>query len=208
MPYYEVLCLANGRLNRLELSEVLRKACRAFMDNGGTVTRIVPLGADGNGPRKLAYRIRQNQVSHHTAFFVNICAFSSPATLMEVNRQLGIDERVLRHLAVRRPIEACMRQLPDPNDRVPKSDISDPSDPDYTLRKFMEEYERDFPDGVSFTVGDDNYHPVSTEEQNSTNPDKSVEQVVARLKGSARGPKDNSSPGLAWLSKLDKPDSS
>ena len=93
MPYYEVLCLASGRLSRNELTSVLHKACRAFMDNGGTVTRLAPLGADGNGPRKLGYRIRQNQVSYETAFFVNVCAFSSPATIVEVSRQLHIDDR-------------------------------------------------------------------------------------------------------------------
>lgn len=41
-------------------------------------------------------------------------AFASPATLAEVTRRLRNDDAVIRHLAVKRPLAAAVRPLPDP----------------------------------------------------------------------------------------------
>lgn len=124
------------------------------MDNGAIITRVEPFGADGYGPRKLAYRIRKNQVNYTTAFYVNVCAFATPQTLTEVERRLKLDERVLRHLTVRKSLEAATKPLPD-IDRVLQTSNLDESDPQFALQKFLTEYARENPDGTKFTAEED-----------------------------------------------------
>lgn len=212
MPYYELLCLASGKLDRPQLTDVIRKTCLAFMDNGATVTRVVPLGANGNGPRKLAYKIRINQVSYESGFYVNICAFSSPAVMNEVRRLLRIDERVLRHMVLKRSLLDAVTPIPDVHD-LPPVKRSDPRDPDAALNAFLREYQRDFPEGLSLgeveapshdaypdtTSGDD----VIRKRQETT-----VEDIVERLKAASPSAKEKVDPGLAWISKLKTPDPS
>lgn len=207
MPYYELLCLASGKLNRKELGDVLRKTCRSFMDNGGTVTRMVPLGADGHGPRKLAYRIRLNQVSYHTGFYVTFCAFASPKTLDEVRRQLKIDERVLRHVAFRRRISDALVPLADVNDEPPSRSTVTMGDPQYELFKFIEEYQRDFPDGFSsgeIPGGVAPMPPLQLEEGAMVDKDQdSVHEIVDQLRATSADIGE-AETGLAWLSKKSK----
>lgn len=214
MPYYELLCLASGHLNRKELGDVLRKTCQAFMNNGATVTRLLPLGADGNGPRKLAYRIRLNQVSYHTAYFVNVCAFSSPAAVAEVSRQLRIDERVLRHGVFRRSMHDALLPIPDANDVPAMNRVVGTDDPDFQLQKFLHEYQRDFPDGVNITevqAGDTEGVEVVDENgssYSSINPqEESVQDILAKLKASAPVP-PKIDDDFSWMSKLKKPEPS
>lgn len=211
MPYYELLCLASGKLDRKQLGNVLRKTCRAFMDNGATVTRLVPLGADGNGPRKLAYRIRINQVSYETGFYVTVCAFSSPTALDEVRRQLSIDERVLRHTVVRRRITDALLPIPDVNAKPPAQRLLDANDPEYALHKFIQEYQRDYPEGLS--MGEVHNPPTSNEKASVGADDplfnaqqNSVRDILAKLKETSPTARQEKDPGLAWLSKLKKPD--
>lgn len=233
MPYYELLCLANGKLKRAELASVLHKTCRAFMDNGGTVSRLVPLGADGNGPRQLAYKIRQNQVTHEHAFFVSVCAFSSPAAAKEVSRQLHIDERVLRHCLFRRPLMDSLRRMPDVGDIPPISPDADPSDSDYELQKFIQEFRRDFPDGFSAdeliqrqqslqNQQQAQLHgaadlPASSRKSGDTKDgdndedtvlqqEESVRDMLAQLTKGVSPPSSKSDSDLSWLSDIKKPD--
>lgn len=233
MPYYELLCLASGKLKRAELASVLHKACRAFMDNGGTVSRLVPLGADGNGPRQLAYKIRQNQVTHERAFFVSVCAFSSPAAAKEVSRQLRIDERVLRHCLFRRPLMDSLRRMPDVGDVPPISTAADPSDSDYELQKFIQEFRRDFPDGFSadeliqrqpFLQKQSTQPPgaadlsasssrksgdtedVENDEDTALQQEESVRDVLAQLTKGMSPASSKSDSDLSWLSDIKKPD--
>lgn len=203
MPYYELLCVASGKLGRTELGDLLRKTCRAFMDNGGTVTRISPLGANGHGPRDLAYRIRINQVSYNTGFFVNVCAFASPTALAEVDRQLKIDERMLRHLALKRPIRTAVEPLPLIDELPPGGTTADPNDPNFALQKFLEDYEREFPDGTTYSARDAKDSQVA-DKVRSMNSDKAVKDVVASLKASSKAVGGNQDPGLSWLSDLKK----
>lgn len=212
MPYYELLCLASGKLNRKELGDVLRKTCRSFMNNGGTVTRMVPLGADGNGPRKLAYRIRLNQVSYHTGFYVTFCAFASPIALEEVRRQLRIDERVLRHAVFRRTIADALSPLADANDEPPARNTMTKDDPQYELFKFIQEFQRDFPQGLMSgeTPSPENasdMDPLKTEEMKLLGgEDDSVREIVDQLRATSTGVAAEGDAGLRWLSKLEKPE--
>lgn len=202
MPYYEVLCLASGKLGRAELADLLRKTCKAFMDNGASLTRISPLGATGHGPRELAYSIRQNQVTYKTGFYVNVCAFASPEALTEVNRQLKIDERVLRHLAIKKSFRDAVQPIPHIDQAPPIESSLDPNDPDYALRKFMSEYEREFPDGNLNRAKDGG---ESTADSLGGEPESSgsaVRSVLASLKASSQEMQKRQKPGLGWLSDL------
>lgn len=211
MPYYELLCLAKSHLKRKELGDVLRKACRAFMDHGGTITRLVPLGAQGDGPRKLAYKIRQNQVTHEHAFFVNICAFSSTAAVAEVSRQLKIDERILRHGVFRRPLLDSLLPIPDADLKPNITRAVGDGDPDYELQKFLQEYRRDHPLGLNVLEAPTNDNLTQTEDESKFVEDfsqnDSVSDILAELKASS----PHSSAGkddFTWMSKLKKPDPS
>lgn len=205
MPYYELLCLANGRLGRAELGDLLKKTCRAFMENGATVTRISPLGATGHGPRKLAYRIRQNQQTYDSGFYVNVCAFSSPQALAEVSRQLKIDERVIRHLPLKRSFKDAIEPIPDVDQVPPPTGGSDPNDPEFALRKFMAEYEQEFPKGALHQSSDLAKENKSSGDTDSSKPvDRTVDSVLASLKTSAQATKTQRSTGLDWLSRLKK----
>ena len=205
MPYYELLCLASGKLTRPELKDLLMKSCRVVMQNGGVVTRLSPLGADGHGPRDLAYRIRINQVSYHTAFFYNLCAFASPTAIAEVNRILKVDERILRHLPIRRSLEAAMEPIPD-IDQPPRAvSTADPNDPSFVLQKFLEEYEREFPEGTEYIASKVNEMTPSVEGGVDSKFDQNVDEVVESLRASSLKSKRKES-GLSWLTSLD-PDS-
>ena len=149
MPYYEVLCLAHGRLTRTELKDVLKKTCEVFMNQGGIVTRLNAMGADGYGPRKLAYRIRQNQTNYDHGFFVNVSAFATPSILSEVDRQLKLDERILRHKTLRLPLTASLAEVPEMDAVITRSGV-DESDPSQALRSLIEQHAKDFPDGFDF----------------------------------------------------------
>lgn len=203
MPYYELLCLASGKLGRAELSALIHKTCQVFMDNGATISRIVPLGATGHGPRELAYRIRRNQVTYKTGFFINFCAFASPETLAEVNRVLKIDEKVLRHIAIRKPVMEAIRPIPDIDDAPPAERDPDLNDPDYAMRKFMLEYEQEFPGGSMASKGrKDDAERVGVEggvgELSETDA-KAVNEVLASLKASSMGKRNMKDSGLSWL---------
>ncbi|KAI0561921.1 30s ribosomal protein s6 [Gracilaria domingensis] len=203
MPYYELLCLAKGNLPRKELGSLLHKTCRAFMDNGAIVTRIRPLGATGNGPRDLAYRIRINQVSYHKGFFVNVCAFASPQTLAEVNRQLKIDERVLRHLAIRKPIREAVKPIPDIDQGPPRGGRLNLDDPERALQEFLAEYERDFAKREEEDMDDKellDIDDVSSKPQ--TQASGEVNEVVAGLKAWSKAEKPKKDHSLSWLSGL------
>lgn len=119
------------------------------MDQGGIVTRVAPMGADGYGPRKLAYRIRKNQVSYETGFFVNVCAFATPQMLAEVDRRLKLDERVLRHKTLKKSLSEMASPVPDMDEEIEDANIAE-DDPETAMRRFVEEHRRQFPDGLRF----------------------------------------------------------
>lgn len=154
MPYYELMCIAKGHLSRRELGDLITKTARNIMSEGSVVTRIYALGANGYGPRKLAYPIRQNQVNHKTGYLFNICTFASPSTLKEISRKLGINESVLRFLAVRKDIMDAVAPPLDMDCELPPTS-SDPDDPEHEMREFIRDYEKKFPEGQSIVAEED-----------------------------------------------------
>jgi ribosomal protein S6 len=203
MPYYEVLVLAPGKLTRRQLGDVVTRTVRAFMSLGGVVTRLHPLGATGYGARKLAYPIRKGQEKFTTGYYVNICAFSSPATLKEVCRRLRLDESVLRLLPVKRPLDYAAAPPPDTEYTLPEAE-GDPNDPSFALRELVREFERENPDGKTIVASEGNLDDVDSVED-----DPSVQAVFKNLQAvsTAAAARDKRSPkgeasedsGLQWL---------
>lgn len=216
MPYYEVLCLAKGRLTRRQLGDLATRTARAFMSQGGVVTRLHALGGTGDGPRPLAYTIRRAQVSHTTGFYFNVCAFASPGALREVCRRLSLDEDVLRSLPVRKhPTEAAAAP-PSADRRLPDSGTAR-GDPAFELHQFLSEYDRQFPDGqVVEPASDDS--DVLMERQ--AGDDAALQAVISNLRATADAATEGgrsqdpeaattsttakSDPGLGWLLNLDE----
>lgn len=186
MPYYELLCLAKGHLTRRELANLVTKTARDFMSQGGVVTRLHALGATGYGPRKLAYSIRRNQVTHKTGYFLNICAFASPSALKEVSRKLSINETVLRFLAFRKNAMAAVAPLPDIDHELPATS-GDPNDPEFALREFIREYEKEFPEGQSIVASEDE-RDMDERVQN----DDMVKAVMENLQATSQTASENS----------------
>lgn len=120
------------------------------------MTRLTAMGADGHGPRKLAYRIRKNQVNHKTGFYVNVGAFATPEALAEVDRRLKLDERVLRHKTLKLPLKSAIVAPPDMDEKLTKSTFNE-SDPQYALRTLIEQNARDYPDGFQFAPEEEDF---------------------------------------------------
>lgn len=197
MPYYEVLCLAPGTLSRKELGGLVRRAAKWFMNEGGVVTRLHALGADGTGSRSLAYNIRRNQVTHTTGYYINVCAFAKPDTLKEVCRRLALDEDVLRLLPLRRDISEATAAPADLDYELPPEAI-DPKDPTFALEEFLREYETQHPEGYRVNPSE-TYAPVDTGKGSAVPSIVESLNTGAAWLASDKGRSKSQDPGLQSL---------
>jgi hypothetical protein len=171
MPYYETLILADPRLGRGELHELLKRVVLRFLDSGGVVTRLRALPSafssatlDSAAARPLPQKLRGPTREHHrTAIFVECDAFLFPHTLPGLQRQLRLEEQILRILTVRRPaIEAVTsaratergavteQQIKGArkSQRAPSAVVTATS-PVSGLEMFVEEFEARHPSGMA-----------------------------------------------------------
>ncbi|MCS6987121.1 MAG: 30S ribosomal protein S6 [Sphingomonadaceae bacterium] len=92
MPLYEHVYLARPDLAPAQVEALTQALAKVVSDHHGTVR-----GTEYWGLRNLAYRIRKNRKAHYV--LMNIDA---PAeAIHELERQVRINEDVLRHLTVR-----------------------------------------------------------------------------------------------------------
>src|SRR5665809_141012 len=80
----------------------LDKYLNVIRKDGGTVDSV-----DVWGRRRLAYEIQKNAEGIYAVIQLN----AEPATVKEFNRQLGLNESVLRTKVLRPPSEGCGRAL-------------------------------------------------------------------------------------------------
>lgn len=220
MPYYEVLCLAQGRLARRDLFDLTARTAKSIMSLGGIVTRMHALGSSGRGARKLAYTIRRAQVSHDTGFYLSICAFASPAALAEVLRRLSLDEAVLRVLPVRKDATDAAAPPPDAERALGGTAVGK-GDPSHALHEFLAEYEARFPEGQTLDAAERGAHGAlgrGQAEERERGGDKAVRAVIDNLEAatsarkrmdaakeaSSLSGKDGVKQGLGWLLDLDE----
>lgn len=97
MPSYETLCIFHPELPETRVKE-LAAWMQQLVENGqGTVLHV-----DVWGLRDLAYRIKKQR----RGYFIHLEYDSNPAALKELERNLRINESVLRFLSVVRGIQA------------------------------------------------------------------------------------------------------
>ncbi len=92
MPFYETVFIARQDLSPKQVEDLTARMTKILTDNGGKVHKT-----ENWGLRTLAYRIKKNRKAH----YVLIESDTPPAALLEMERNLRLDEDVLRYLSVR-----------------------------------------------------------------------------------------------------------
>ncbi len=100
---YEILVIFDPRPSDEEIAALLVK----LQDNLKALGAVVAK-AESWGKRRLAYEIRKQREG---TYAVIECA-AAPATIKEFERQLGLNEQVLRFLSTRVPARKRVRSAP------------------------------------------------------------------------------------------------
>jgi small subunit ribosomal protein S6 len=92
MPHYEHIFMVRQDASNAQVDELTEHYKTVITENGGTLGKVEYWGV-----KSLAYRIRKNRKAHYT--LMNITA--PPAALAEMERQMSINEDVVRFLTLR-----------------------------------------------------------------------------------------------------------
>ncbi|MCW5695368.1 MAG: 30S ribosomal protein S6 [Bauldia sp.] len=92
MPLYEHVVLARQDVSGQQVEALVDQMKSVLTENGGTVGRV-----EFWGLKSLTYRIRKNRKAHYALLNIDAPA----AALAEMERQLSLNEDVLRFLTVR-----------------------------------------------------------------------------------------------------------
>ena len=92
MAYYECVFISRQDLTSTQADQLADQMAQIISDNGGQVK-----GREYWGLKNLAYRIRKNRKGHFTMFHVD----APSAAVLEMERNMGLNEDILRHLTIR-----------------------------------------------------------------------------------------------------------
>lgn len=92
MPYYECVFIARQDLSAQQAEAIADHFAKVIEEHGGRVPK-----REYWGLRSLAYRIRKNRKGHYTMFNID----APPAAIAEIDRQMRINEDIIRHMTVR-----------------------------------------------------------------------------------------------------------
>jgi small subunit ribosomal protein S6 len=92
MPLYECVLIARNDVTQQQVEAVADQVATQLESEGGTVDK-----REYWGLRSLSYRIKKNRKGHYMLLGLN----AKPASVNEVERQLGLNEDVLRFLTIR-----------------------------------------------------------------------------------------------------------
>jgi small subunit ribosomal protein S6 len=92
MPHYEHIFMVRQDASNATVEELTEHYKSVIADNGGSIGKVEYWGV-----KSLAYRIRKNRKAHYT--LMNITA--PPAALAEMERQMSLNEEVVRFLTLR-----------------------------------------------------------------------------------------------------------
>ncbi|MBL8666731.1 MAG: 30S ribosomal protein S6 [Rhodospirillales bacterium] len=92
MPYYECVFITRQDISAPQVEAIADHFTKVVEEGGGTIAK-----REYWGLRSLSYRIRKNRKGHY--MLLNIDA-AAPA-VHEMERQMGLNEDVVRHLTVR-----------------------------------------------------------------------------------------------------------
>ncbi len=93
MPIYETVFMARQDLTEAQVKDITDKFIALVKQGGGTV-----LKTENWGLRTLAYRIKKSRKAH----YVLIESDAPPAAIIELERNLRLNEDVMRSLTTRR----------------------------------------------------------------------------------------------------------
>ncbi|EGD45178.1 30S ribosomal protein S6 [Nocardioides sp. NPDC057767] len=92
MRAYEVMVILEPSLDERTVAPTLDKFLKVVTNDGGTVENV-----DVWGRRRLAYEVNKNAEGIYAV--VNLTA--EPKTVLELDRQLGLNEQILRTKVIR-----------------------------------------------------------------------------------------------------------
>ena len=87
MRHYEIMIILNPETDERTIAPTLEKLLQIVPSSGGTVDKI-----DTWGKRRLAYDIKKKS----EGFYVVVDMTTTPEIAQELDRQLGLNETVLR----------------------------------------------------------------------------------------------------------------
>lgn len=92
MPLYETVFIARQDVSAKQVEDYTKAFSKIINDNGGSVKKT-----ESWGLRTLAYRINKNRKGH----YILIHSDAPPAAITEMERNIRLNEDVLRHMTVR-----------------------------------------------------------------------------------------------------------
>ena len=92
MPLYECVFIARNDITQAQVDVIADQITTVLTEQGGEVKKREYWGLRG-----LAYKIKKNRKGHYMLLGID----ASPAAMQEVERQLGLNEDVLRVLTLR-----------------------------------------------------------------------------------------------------------
>ena len=87
MRHYEIMIILDPETDERTIAQSLEKLLQVVPSNGGTVDKV-----DVWGKRRLAYDIKKRS----EGFYVVVDMTTTPEIAQELDRQLGLNETVLR----------------------------------------------------------------------------------------------------------------
>jgi small subunit ribosomal protein S6 len=92
MPLYETVFIARNDVTQQQVEAIAEQVASVVAEAGGEVKKREYWGLRG-----LAYRIKKNRKGHYMLLGID----APPAAMQEVERQLGLNEDVLREMTLR-----------------------------------------------------------------------------------------------------------
>ena len=92
MALYEHVYLARQDITTQQVESITKSIEDIVKKDGGSIDKVEYWGL-----RQLAYKIKKNRKAHYTLMNIN----ASSDTLKELDRQITLNENVLRHLTVK-----------------------------------------------------------------------------------------------------------
>ena len=92
MPLYECVFIARNDVTQQQVDAIADQVAAVLTEQGGEVKKREYWGLRG-----LAYRIKKNRKGHYMLLGIE----AAPAAMQEVERQLGLNEDVLREMTLR-----------------------------------------------------------------------------------------------------------
>ncbi len=92
MPLYETVLIARNDVTQQQVEAVADQIATQLETDGGSIQK-----REYWGLRSLSYRIKKNRKGHYMLLGLN----APPASVKEIERQLGLNEDVLRFMTIR-----------------------------------------------------------------------------------------------------------